>query len=161
MRNLIVMAVALAVASCGGTANTLSQSDAQSVANEITAALQSREASGTHDLTFGGSSTVVRQCAEHGSVTVAGSLAVNCPSGYYSCTTSGSLSVNAAECTTAAGVTINGTISATISGSGITFTETASGTLTVTLADGETSTCNVSVTSTGGKVSGTVCGVSL
>ncbi|TMB12868.1 MAG: hypothetical protein E6J65_25705 [Deltaproteobacteria bacterium] len=93
MRKVLILAAAIAAASCGGNSSDLSNAEAQSVASEISAALQTHEAvaSSRNQLSFGGSSSVSYTCAGGGTLDVSGTLSVNCPSGLWSCATSGSL----------------------------------------------------------------------
>jgi hypothetical protein len=163
MRKILVLSAAIAAVSCGGTSSNLSREEAQSVASEISAALQSHEAvaSGRNQLSFGGGTSVSYTCAGGGTLDVSGSLNVNCPGGLRTCTTSGTLSVDADQCTTSAGAVIDGTVTATVTGIGLSFTKTVSGELTVTKPDGTTASCSVDVTVTFGHLSGTICGVSV
>src|SRR2546428_800179 len=115
MRKLLIVAAGIAAASCGGDSSSLSKEEAQSVASELAAALQSHEAiASSNQLSFGGSSSVTRSCAAGGTLTVDGSLSVNCPSGLRSCATTGSLTVRADQCVTSAGATIDGSVTATV-----------------------------------------------
>jgi len=162
MRNILIVVAAIAAASCGGNSGSLSKAEAQSVASEIAAALQSHEAvASSNQLSFGGSSSVTRSCAGGGTLTVDGSLSVNCPSGLRSCATTGSLTVGADQCVTSAGATIDGTVTATVTGIGLSFTKKVSGELTVTRPDGTMETCAIDVTLMFGHLSGSVCGVSV
>jgi len=160
MRKLLVVVAAIAAASCGGNSGNLSQQEAQSVASEISAALQSHEAA-SNQLSFGGSSSVSYTCAGGGTLDVSGSLSVNCPSGIRSCTTNGSLTVDADACTTQAGAIIDGHLEATVTGTGLSFTKTVTGEIVVTRPDGTTATCAVDVTLVFGHLYGAVCGVSV
>jgi hypothetical protein len=163
MRKLFVMMAAIAAASCGGNSSNLSGAEAQSVASELSAALQSHEAvaMSPERLLIGPFTTsVTYTCAEgKGELDVSGSLSINCPSGLRSCATTGSLKVDALACRTSTGAVINGSLLATVTGTGLSFTKTVSGEISVTRPDGTTATCAVDVTVTFGHLSGTVCGV--
>ena len=162
MRKLIVVAAAVAAFSCGGTSSSLSKDEAQSVASQLYAAMQTHaDSGGSKLLTFGGSKSVTASCAGGGTLTVNASLSVNCPSGYWSCTSTGSLSLAAAGCTTSDGVVINGTVTGTTSGAGISFTTKVSGTITVTRPNEGPSACAVNLTFSYGTFSGTVCGIAV
>jgi len=162
MRKLLIVAAGIAAASCGGDSSSLSKEEAQSVASELAAALQSHEAiASSNQLSFGGSSSVTRSCAAGGTLTVDGSLSVNCPSGLRSCATTGSLTVGADQCVTSAGATIDGSVTATVTGIGLSFTKKVTGELTVTRPDGTKETCVIDVTLMFGHLSGSVCGVSV
>jgi len=159
MRKLLVLAAAIAAASCGGNSSNLSQAEAQSVASEISAALQSAEASGQNQFSLGGTlQPVTKQCDGGGSLTVSGSLSVNCPWGLRSCTTAGSLTVTADQCTTDTGVIISGSVTATVAGTGFLFTKTVTGSLTITRGE-ESKTCDVNLMLMLGHLGGTVCGI--
>src|SRR4051812_29105151 len=119
MRNFYWMAAALAAVSCGGNSTDLSHDEAQSVASEISGALQERAAGGSNEVSFGGDSSTTYSCAGGGTVAVSGSLSINCPRGIFSCTTSGTLTVAANQCTTTTGAIVNGSLSATVTGTGI------------------------------------------
>jgi len=162
MRKVLIVVAAIAAASCGGNSSNLSKAEAQSVASEIAAALQSHEAvASSNQLSFGGSSSVTRSCAGGGTLTVDGSLSVNCPSGLRSCTTAGSLTVDADQCVTSAGATIDGTVTTTVTGIGLSFIKKVTGELTIKRPDGTTETCAIDVTLMFGRLSGSVCGVSV
>ena len=163
MRKVLILAAAIAAASCGGNSSDLSNAEAQSVASEISAALQTHEAvaSSRNQLSFGGSSSVSYTCAGGGELDVSGTLSVNCPSGLWSCATSGSLTIDAKACTTATGVIIDGSLMTTVTGTGLSFTKTVTGVITVTRPDGSTATCSVGVTMMFGHISGTVCDVQI
>ena len=161
MRKFIAVAAAIAAFSCGGTSTSLSKDEAESVATEISAALETRTESGAKLLTFGGSSTVTANCAGGGTLTVKASISVNCPWGYLSCKSTGSLSLAAAACTTSGGVIIDGTLTGTTTSSGISFTTTVTGTLTITRPGEVASSCTVNLTWSSGHLSGTVCGTSV
>ena len=161
MRKLLIVVAAIAAASCGGNSSSLSKEEARSVASEIAAALQSHEAVASNQLSFGGSSSVTRSCAGGGTLTVDGSLSVNCPSGLRSCTTAGSLTVDADQCVTSAGATIDGTVTTTVTGIGLSFIKKVTGELTIKRPDGTTETCAIDVTLMFGHLSGSVCGVSV
>jgi len=162
MRKFLIVVAATAAASCGGNSSNLSQAEAQSVATELAAALQSHEAiASSNQLSFGGSSSVTRSCAGGGTLTVDGSLSVDCPRGLRSCITRGLLSVNADQCVTSAGAKVDGSVTATVTGIGLSFTKKVTGELTVTRPDGTKETCAIDVTLIFGHLSGTVCGVSV
>lgn len=160
MRNLIIVGVALAAVACGGTSSDLSRADAQSIGDAIAAAMPQGGAGGSQDLTLSSSVNRTVQCAGGGSLNVSGSLVTNCAT-FYSCSTSGSLSLTANGCATSSGVSIDGSLSSSFSSRGITLSATVSGTLTAKLPDGTTAPCAVNATISGGKVSGSVCGYAL
>ena len=96
MRKVLVLAAAIAAASCGGNSSDLSNAEAQSVASEISAALQSHEAVGSsRNQLWVSSSSVSYTCAGGGELDVSGTLSVDCSGGLRSCVTSGSLTVEA------------------------------------------------------------------
>jgi hypothetical protein len=161
MRKFLVVATAIAAASCGGTSSNLSTQEARSVASEISAVLQSEAVTAARNqLSFGRSfGPVTKACSGGGSLTVQGSLSVNCPSGLRSCATTASLSVAAAGCTTDQGVIIDGTLTATVTGTGFTFTKTIVDHLTITAPGGEPMACDVHVYLAFGQLGGVVCGV--
>jgi len=161
MRKFLGVAAAIAAASCGGTSGNLSTEEARSVASEISAALQSEAVTvARNQLSFGGSfGPVTKACAGGGTLTVQGSLSVNCPSGLRSCATAASLSVAAAACTTDKGVIIDGTLTATVTGTGLSFTKTIVDHLTITPPGGVPTACDVQVNLAFGQLSGVVCGV--
>src|SRR6266403_1124972 len=140
MRKFLIVVAATAAASCGGNSSNLSQAEAQSVATELAAALQSHEAiASSNQLSFGGSSSVTRSCAGGGTLTV-----------------DGSLSVDADQCVTSAGAKVDGSVTATVTGIGLSFTKKVTGELTVTRPDGTKETCAIDVTLIFGHLSGTV-----
>ena len=160
MRNLIIVGVALAAVACGGTSSDLSRADAQSIGDAIAAAMPQGGAGGSQDLTLSSSVNRSVQCVGGGSLDVSGSLVTSCAT-FYSCSTSGSLSLDASACTTSSGVSIDGSLSSSFNSRGIALSATVSGTLTAKLPDGTTAACAVNATISGGKLSGTVCGYTL
>jgi len=161
MRKALILVAAIAASACGGNSSTLSQQDAESVASQIAMAIP--DASSERNLfTFGGSfGPTTLNCAQSGSITVSGSLSIDCPSGLRSCTTTGSATVTADQCVVASGAEIDGSVTATVTGTGISFTKTVTGMLTVTPPGGEPQTCDVSFRLSFGHVSGSICGVSI
>jgi len=159
MRKVLVLAAAIAAASCGGNSSDLSNAEAQSVASEVSAALQSHEAvASSRNQLWAPGSSVSYTCAGGGELDVSGTLSITCPTGLRSCATSGSLTVEAKACKTAAGVIIDGSLTATVTGTGLSFTKTVTGEITVKRPDGTTATCSVNVMVMFGHISGTVCG---
>ena len=162
MRKVLVLAAAIAAASCGGNSSDLTPAEAQSIASEISAALQSHEAAASvqKQLMIGPiSNTVTYNCVE-GKLIVSGSLNINCPSGLQSCTTDASLTIDATnKCTTSTGVTIEGLLTVRVTGTGLSFTKTVTGELTITRPDGTVVTCNAGMTLAYGRMSGSICGV--
>lgn len=168
MRKLIIVAAAIAAASCGGNQGNLSNQEAQDVASTISDALTAanqpsndRSAARVRELlAFTSGVHVSKACAGGGDLKVDGSLSVSCPT-FFSCTFAGSLMVAAEACTTGTGVTINGTLAAAVSGTGFPVT-TVSGTLTVSRPGEPDATCAVNVKLTlGSRIGGSICGVTL
>ncbi len=168
MRKFFIVAAAIAAASCGGNQSNLSKDQAESVSSQIADALSAARpdptsgpaASAANLLAFSINVNVTRSCPAGGSLSVQGPVSINCPAGIFSCAYSGSLTVTANECTTIAGATINGTLKATVSGTGLNFTVTATGTLDITV-DGTTTTCNVNVTLMPGSRISSICGIAI
>ena len=161
MRKFLGLAAAIAAASCGGTSGNLSSEEARSVASEISAALQSeRVTAAQNQLSLGGSfGPVTKGCTGGGTVTVQGSLSVKCPSGLRSCVTTASLSVAADRCTTDKGVIIDGTLTAAVTGTGLSFTKSIVDHLTITRPGEVPTACDLDVKLAFGQLSGVVCGV--
>jgi hypothetical protein len=157
---IVLAAITAASWSCGGNSSSMSKADAEAVASELSAALASAGSGANNQLTFTGS-PVTYTCAAGGTITATGSVSINCPSGLRSCTTTGTLTVDAAACTTATGAVIDGSVTATVSGTGLSLTKTVTGEIDVTLADGSSHACSVDVTLFLGHLSGTVCGISV
>jgi|SRR5712691_4319015 len=172
MRKFFIVAAAIAAASCGGNQSNLSKDDANSVASQLSEAIAAARpeqagapaGSGANLLTISTNLNVTQACPGGGNLNLSGPISINCPAGIFSCTYSGTLALAANQCTTPAGVTINTPagqpLTVTLSGSGLNFTATATGTLEVTV-DGVTTTCNVDVRLSPGLRLGSVCGISL
>jgi hypothetical protein len=161
MRKILVLAAAIAAASCGGNQGNVSHEEAQSIGEAMASAISAAgpRSEGNY-LTFG---TGVRSCPGGGDISASGSLTVSCPSGFFSCTYTSISTLTADQCVTAAGVTIDGSLTTTVTGKGLSFTVTSTGELTITRPDGTTVVCtSPSLIVVGGKVvGGNVCGVRL